>query len=432
MANRPGGYGEWDLEAVSERADLYSLALQRQRGEEALLARRDRLEAAVATRTGQLRHAELRYRTVADFTYDWEWWEAEDGSLLYVSPSAERITGYTPAAFTADPGLLGRIIVEEDRPAWEAHVAGTHQEPGLAEVELRIRHRDGRVRWIEHACQPVRGEDGEALGIRASNRDVTNRKEAEAEARDSARRLTHMGRVAVLGELASSLAHELNQPLTAILSNAQAAQRLLDFEPPRLDDVREALADIVEDDARAGVIIHRLRAMLQRQEVPAEELDVNRLVRSIEPLLHSELVAGNVGVVLDLSPALPAAAGGVIEVQQVLVNLVLNARDAMAALPAGERTLTLRTARHAEDAVLVAVHDTGPGLGEDFERLVEPFRTSKPGGLGMGLAISRSLVQACGGRLWGEQAAGGGARVCFTLPVAGLSDDLPSGQTPAD
>ncbi len=185
--------------------------------------------------------SETRYRTVADYTYDWEYWSAPDGKLLYVSPSCERITGYAPRYFIEDPARLREVILPEDRLIWDTHDHDVQQNHASGETHFRIRTRDGEVRWVDHACQPVNDQQGQFLGRRASNRDVTERRMAELEAQQRRDELAHVTRVAAMGELTSSLAHELNQPLAAILNYANAAQRFLSGQEPDLSRAREAL-----------------------------------------------------------------------------------------------------------------------------------------------------------------------------------------------
>jgi PAS domain S-box-containing protein len=365
----------------------------------------------------KLRAAEEKYRTVADFTYDWEYWVGVDGALLYVSPACERITGYTAQEFADDPPLHRQIILEEDRDDWDRHYRESRVEHRPREMQFRIRRRDGEIRWIEHVCQPVTDAKGEFAGFRASNRDVTERKLAEEEALRAREELAHVSRVSTMGELTASLAHELNQPLAAILSNAQAARRFLAMAEPDLEEVCEALADIIEDDRRAGRVIRGLRDLLKKGDVEAEPLDVNSLVREVVALTHSDAVARNIAIRLELASDLPAVHGDRVRLQQVLLNLLLNGAEAMEHVEAEARALTVQTARH-DASVVVSVRDAGVGLNEDnIDRIFDTFFTTKPGGLGMGLAICRSIVEAHGGRLWATANADRGATFQFTLPV---------------
>jgi PAS domain S-box-containing protein len=364
----------------------------------------------------RLHQAELTYRTVADFTYDWEYWEDADGTLRYISPSCERISGYGPEDFLADPELLNRIVLPEDSNVWAEHRRLARQETGLHEARFRIRSRDGQVRWIEHACLPVTHSEGRSLGFRASNRDVTERHQVEESARLLRDELAHVTRVAALGELATSLAHELNQPLTAVLSNAQAALRWLAADPPNLDEVREALSDIVEDDHRAAQVIQGLRDMVKKSETVRVALDMNGLVGEVLRLVHSETVLMGVTVREDLADGLPTVLGDRAQVQQVLLNLVQNGVDAMVETALAQRELLVRTCLGEGGSVQICVVDSGPGLpDESLARMFEPFYTTKSGGLGMGLSISQSIVEAHGGRIWGERSLAGGLAVSFVL-----------------
>ena len=287
------------------------------------------------------------------------------------------------------------------------------------EAEYRSLSPAGVSRWIRAQGKVDLDEQGRPRLMRGVVIDITERKSAQAEIDGMRRELAHLTRVSTMGELAASLAHELNQPLAAILSNAQAARRFLAQPGADLGLMREILEDIIRDDKRAGEVIHRLRSMVQRRElVEIEPLCLNDLVRDAERLLHSEFIARNVILVQRLQPDLPSLSAGRVELQQVLLNLMVNAMDAMRECPVDDRVLTVDTRAEAA-AVLMMVRDAGPGLPDSLlPDLFRPFFTTKSHGLGMGLAISRSLVEAHGGKLTAENQPGGGA--CFTvyLPLA--------------
>jgi C4-dicarboxylate-specific signal transduction histidine kinase len=248
--------------------------------------------------------------------------------------------------------------------------------------------------------------------------DITERRQAEADARRMRDELARVDRVARMGELTASLAHEINQPLAAILSNAQAARRFLASGPPDLNEIRDILDDIIQDDKRAGSVVHRLRLMLQKGKHEAETFDVNNVVREVVQFLHSEILGRNAALSTDLAPDLPAVHAGRVEVQQVMVNLLLNALDALKDVPGESRSILVRTSME-EDAVVVAVRDRGCGIhAQDLGGVFEPFFTTKPAGLGMGLAICRRIVQAYGGRIWAARNEDTGATVSFSLPCA--------------
>ena len=365
-----------------------------------------------------LREAELRYRTVAEFTHDWEYWEGADGTMQYVSPSCEGVTGYTPQELVDDPGLLEAMVHPDDSGIWANHRCEVFKELKPRHAEFRILRKDGNVRWIEHACQPVTTEDGVFLGFRASNRDITIRKEREAEARELREQLAHVTRASSLGALSAALAHELNQPLAAILSNAQAAQRFLAAEEPSIDDVREALADIVADDRRAGEIIRRLRSLLQRGDREESLVNVNDVVDETVSMLRSEAIIEGVSIKTDLAESLPPVLGDRVQLQQVFLNLMINAVEAMRDVAVDEREISVRTLDKDAERMEIAVEDRGVGLGEEtVERMFEPLFTTKDHGLGMGLSICRSIVEAHGGQMWADNNPERGATFHVVLPA---------------
>lgn len=231
-------------------------------------------------------------------------------------------------------------------------------------------------------------------------------------------RLAHLNRVAAMTELATSIAHELNQPLAAILSNAQAARRLLQKSPPDVAEAIAALGDIVDDDRRAGTIIQRMRAMLKKGAPGAGAQDLNALAGEVARLVGNDALLRGAVLRLELAPLLPRVRGDGIQLQQVLLNLVVNALDAVADRPAGGRLVVVRTSCEGKDRVVLSTEDSGKGIApEDRERVFEAFYTTKAEGLGVGLAISRTIVEAHGGRLWAESNPGAGATFRCALPV---------------
>jgi len=373
----------------------------------------------------KLTKAEQMYRTVADFTYDWEYWRAQDGRMLYISPSCERISGYPSSDFVDHPELVESIILPEDLAVWNAHGHGTDAGPVGSDCQFRIRAKDGTTRWIDHVCRPVYDEQGNYAGVRASNRDITSLRLAEREASKNQEALAHLNRTANLEQLAGSIAHELNQPLTGILSNAQAGELLLKRGDGNRAEIEEILTDIIADSKRSGEILRNLRDFFGRQKVEYMLLGVNAIVEETIRLLNSEFVTQNMTVNLDLSDTLPDVMGNKIQLQQVLINLINNAIQAMQNVAEADRTITVITAIGNESEVQVDVEDTGPGIDpEQIEGIFEPLTTLSPGGLGMGLSISRSIVQAHdGGRIWAENIPSGGARISFTLPVLKRNHD---------
>ena len=268
--------------------------------------------------------------------------------------------------------------------------------------------------WYEMSVEGLKHPEGGAV---LTYTDITSRKQAELEARERGQELAHLTRVAMLGELSGALAHELNQPLTAILSNAQAAQRLLAREPSDLAEVREILHDIAEDDRRAGEVIQRLRAMLKKDGSKATLLDLSEVAREVLRLAHGDLVTRNVTAITQLAADLPPVRGDQVQLQQVLLNLIMNATEAMSDARPGERRLTVTIDRDGEEGVRASIADRGTGIAADeLERVFEPFFTTKEQGLGLGLSICRSIVTAHGGRLWASNNEDRGATFFLTLP----------------
>lgn len=248
--------------------------------------------------------------------------------------------------------------------------------------------------------------------------DVTERNLAQQESRRLQDELFHAGRVSTMGELAGTLAHEINQPLSAIMSNAQAACRYLAAPTPDVDELKAILNDIVKEDARAGEVINRLRAFLKKEKMEFEPLDLNAVFREVVTLLHSDAARRGTTFSLKLDPRLPAVQGDKIQLQQVALNIVLNAFEGMQACPDAERGVLIRTWRQ-EARILAAVTDSGNGIpAGETEKIFKAFYTTKPQGLGMGLSICRSIITSHQGRLWAENNPNRGATFYISLPAA--------------
>jgi C4-dicarboxylate-specific signal transduction histidine kinase len=271
---------------------------------------------------------------------------------------------------------------------------------------------------VEIGWNPIETSEGtfELLSVT----DVSERQRAEAQAAQLRSELAHLSRVTMLGELSGSLAHELNQPLTSILSNAQAAEHFLASDHPDLRELREILKDIVAEDKRAGEVIRRLRALFKKGDVQRQRLDLNELLQDVLKLARSDLIDRGVAVDVRLAPGLPPVTADRVQVQQVLLNLVKNGCDAMDGAKRGERGLDVSSAQTPDGTgVWVTVRDRGCGVAPgDVERIFEPFFTTKSSGMGVGLAVCRTIVQSHGGRLWIENNADRGATVHLVLPVA--------------
>lgn len=278
-------------------------------------------------------------------------------------------------------------------------------------------HAPSGITWFEVTIEPLRRPEGGAVLVWT---DVTYRKQAEAKERAQQQQLVHLGRAAVLGELSGAFAHELTQPLTSILGNAEAALQLLSKPGADLREIRTMVRDIVADDVRAAEVIQRLRAMLQRGEISREPVDLATVIKDVLDLARIDLLTRHVSVDVVCDPYLPLVLGDRIQLQQVVLNLVVNACEAMTTLEVHKRRISI-TARFEGSTceVLGAIRDRGAGIAsDDLERIFQPFVTTKVQGLGMGLAICRSIIEAHGGRLWAQTEPDGGATFTFTARMA--------------
>jgi PAS domain S-box-containing protein len=346
--------------------------------------------------------------------------------LWYFEPTTDRVwaTVHCRAILGLPPdALLSRNVIQQvihpdDREAAIASMRSAASAGPDVVNEFRVVLPDGRLRWLRTRARAYHDERGQPIRVSGVFIDITKAKEAAHDADLQRRELAHLMRVAVMGELSGAIAHELNQPLTAILSNAEAVRMLLAKPSPDLTEVGGAVDDIVHESKRAGAVIDRMRRLLKKDERPPEAIDLNALIRSTVDLLHSELIARRFTVALALAADLPQVFGDAVQLQQVLLNLVLNAMDAMAATPPAARSISVATRLDAAGTIETTVTDLGPGIPPAAEaRAFEPFFTTKPHGLGLGLAICSSIVGVHGGQIALVNNADGGARASFTLPV---------------
>ena len=370
------------------------------------------------------KHAEEKFRLAVEASPSAIVMTNQQGKIVLVNAQAESLFGYLRDELIDQPV---EILVPErfraSHPAHRAEFCAASQPRAMgAGRDLFARRKDGTERLVEIGLAPIHTQEG-ILALTAIL-DITERRRAELELREQQLNLVHMSRVSTMGELAASLAHELNQPLTAILSNAQAAQRFLAANPTDLEEVREILKDIVQDNSRAGEVIHRMRALVKKGELDIMPLDLAALIRDVVLLVRSDATLHNIHVSLEVDTHLPPVRGDKVQLQQVTLNLLLNAFDAMHDCPPDKREIHVRAARDGGRMVEITVADHGAGLTIDkLEKIFQPFYTTKHDGLGLGLSISRSIIEAHGGRLWADNNPDRGATFYFTLPVSSFGDD---------
>jgi len=283
--------------------------------------------------------------------------------------------------------------------------------------ELRLRRFDGEYRWFDNRGVPTREKSGRIVRWYILGTDIEDRKQAEASLRTAQAELAHVSRVMTLGQLTASIAHEVNQPIGSARNNARAALNFLDRRPPDLGEVREALGCIVADADRAGGIVERIRDQIKKVPPRSDPFDLNRAIEEVIGLAQSTITENGVSVQSRLAGGMAPVYGDPVQLQQVVLNLVLNAVEAMNSVEADERVLLISTDQSEANGTLVAVCDSGPGIDpKHLERVFEAFYSTKSG-MGMGLSICRSIIAAHGGRLWAEANEPRGTIFQFTLPA---------------
>jgi len=385
-------------------SELKAAEAELRRARDDLDARVRERTAALAAANEQLRNSQERYRLVAELTSDFAYAFCVEPSggfrAEWVTDAFARITGHPPAAL--EPmRALERIVHSDDRPIAQRRAQVLSAGKPLT-TEFRVVTRDGRVRWLRDHARPIWDERAHRVTrVLGAAQDITDRKHAEEEARQHQAALVHMARLSMLGELTAQLAHEINQPLCSIVGNAQTASRLLAANPPDFRELRATLDDIAVHGNRAADIIRRLRGFLRLQQPKPVVLNIHRVVEDIAALAEADARQHDARIRFDISPHLPAVRGDPIQVQQVILNLVRNGLEAMMEMPAGTRALTVRARLDYAGRVVVSVSDMGSGVPDALAaRIFEPFFTTKSSGLGMGLAISRSIAEAYDGSLW--------------------------------
>jgi PAS domain S-box-containing protein len=343
-------------------------------------------------------------------------WQVAGRDAVHLSDEWYRIYGFDPG--DGIPTLEQRLhrIHPEDRARWQQTIDRAVDEKSNYDVEFRVLLPGAKVKYIHTVGHPVLDASGNLVQFMGSSTDITERRQAEESLRQAQADLARVNRVTTMGELTASLAHEVNQPIAAAVTNAKTCLRWLTRDQPDLEEARAAAMRIVNDATRAAEIIKRIRLLFKKGTSERELVDINELIRDMIVLLRGEATQNSVFVRAELDADTPRVMADRVQLQQVLMNLMMNGIDAMKDVR-GTRELAIKSQIAENGHVLVSVNDTGVGLPrQQSDQVFEAFFTTKPHGTGMGLSISRSIVESHGGRLWAATNSPRGARFCFSLP----------------
>jgi PAS domain S-box-containing protein len=373
-----------------------------------------------ARRLGEAAALKDRLQIIIDTIPAAVWSNSPDGSADFLN---KPFRDYTGLQLEEARGLAWmNALHPEDRTMDDWRAALAAGEP--FEKEARLRRADGEYRRFLLRFVPLRDAQGNVVEWYATSTDIEDLKRTEEELRrrearlrDAQTELAHANRVTATGQLAASIAHEVAQPIAAALTNANAARRWLGADPPDLDEVGQALGRIIRDSNRAREIVGRIRALVRKAPPRDDPLDINETMLEVIALTRSELRRNRTSLQTQLADDLPLILGDRVQLQQVMLNLILNAVEAMTQSSEAARELLIRTEHDESDGAFVAIKDSGPGLKpESLDRLFDPFYSTKPGGMGMGLSICRSIIEAHGGRMWATPNLPHGAVFQFTVP----------------
>ena len=380
----------------------------------ALLVQLRRRQLAEAS----LRESEQRMSLTVDAAEIGIWIRDLTRSDIWASDKWRELFGFAPSEQIELERVLQRLH-PDDRDGFRQVLTRALTAESTYDTEFRLVLPDGETRWISSHGRVEIDTRGQPVRVRGASRDFTARKQAEQETLLLRREIAHVGRITMMGQLASALAHEINQPLGAILRNAEAAELFMQEASPDLDELRSIVADIRKDDERAGSVIDRMRGLLKRQNLDTRSLDVGEVVSDVVALVRADAAARQVKLEVAVPDDLPLVRGDRVHLQQVLLNLFINGMDALDGVAGKDRRIVVTASLDGGRTVEVSVTDTGNGIpAEKLSHVFDPFFTTKPNGMGMGLPISRTIIEAHGGRLWVDNKDTGGARFRFTLPIA--------------
>ena len=369
---------------------------------------RGRLEKA-------LRESEERYHNIVKMQSEMICRYLPDTTLIFVNEAYCRYFGKKREELIGTKFLS--LIPEEYREAATQHVQSLIKNPRIERDEHPVITPDGRPGWQQWVDSVVIDDHGDVKELQAVGWDVTERKQAEEALHEAREQLARVARASSLGELTASIAHEVNQPLTAIINNGNACLRWLASDSPKLNEIRDAVNDIIKDGNRASDVITRIRLLLKKKSLEPVAIDPNNVINEVTTLMQNECERHKVRLRIELESDLPEVLGDKVELQQVILNLIMNGIEAMDSLRE-DRVLEISSHQQSSGDVLIAVSDNGEGFDQQVANLLfEPFFTTKPHGLGIGLSISRSIIEAHGGRLWAAANPPRGATFSFTLPA---------------
>ena len=378
------------------------------------LQARNELELKVLERTAELRRSEVYLTEAQRLSRTGSFgWNVSSGEIFW-SEECFRIYGYDKALSVTVDMVLQRTH-PEDRALVQRTIDRASSDGKDLDYEHRLLMPDGSVKHVHVAAHAV-SDQADQLEFIGALMDVTAAKRAEEELHKAQTELAHTTRVTTLGELTASIAHEVNQPLAAVVANAVACLRWLDRENPDLGEARRALGWIIKDGNRAGEVIQRVRALANKTDIRKAPLDINDVIEEVMFLFRHEVLSHSVSLRLELASALPPVLGDRVQLQQVMMNLLMNGIQAMSPVTGRRHELRIRSHEHGPDQILVAVEDSGIGIEpENVDRLFSAFFTTKPNGMGIGLSICRSIIEQHDGRIWATRNSGAGSTFQFTL-----------------
>jgi len=366
-----------------------------------------------------LRFEEKHFRQLAETVFDGIVVSHSDGTIAYANSQAEALFGYGSGALSGralEALVPGSLRNPYDNPRGE-YPAEPHMCCMRSDHSLRALRQDGSIFPVEVRVQELDTEEGRML--MSVIRDISHCKRVEEALRTQQDNLAHITRGIAMGELTGALAHELNQPLTAILANAQAARRILRTGSANGDELAEIVDDIIAADKRAGAIVHGIRRFLTREDSQRTVVDLNRIIEDAVSFLRSDMTIKQITIGMALAPTLPPVYGDQIQLQQVIINLVINAMDAMRATKREDRVVRVKSDYMDGKGIEVSVSDSGHGIDESIsDQVFQPFFSTKTRGMGMGLWVTKSILEANGGDITAKNNPDGGATFSFTLPTA--------------